>query len=48
MPRSEEELNALMKRIAKAKAGHLTLSILEMMRVATFALKESYIIMHCQ
>ena len=34
MTRSEEELKALVKRAAKSKSDHVTLSILEAMRVA--------------
>jgi hypothetical protein len=41
MTRSEEELKALVKRATKAKSYHVTLSIPEAMRVATFTLKES-------
>jgi hypothetical protein len=37
MTRSEEELNTLVKRAAKAKSDSVTLSILEAMRVATVA-----------
>ena len=37
MTRSEEELKALVKRVAKAKSDSVTLSILEAMRVATVA-----------
>ena len=41
MTRSEEELKALVKRAAKAKSDHVTLSIPEAMRVSTFTLKQS-------
>ena len=37
MTRSEEEFKALVKRAAKAKSDHVTLSVLEAMRVATVA-----------
>ena len=37
MTRSEEELKALVKRAAKAKSDHVTLSVFEAMRVATVA-----------
>ncbi len=38
---SEDELKALVKKAAKAKSEHVTLSIPEAMRVATFSLEES-------
>ena len=41
MTRSEEELEALVKRATKAKSDNVTLSIPEAMGVATFTLKES-------
>ena len=41
MTRNEEELKALVKRAAKAKSDHPTLSVLEAMRVATLTLEES-------
>ncbi len=41
MTRSEEELKTLVKRAAKARGDHLTLSVPEAMRVATFTLEES-------
>ena len=40
MTRSEEELKTLVKRAAKARTDHPTLSIHEAMRVATFTLEE--------
>ena len=41
MIRSEDELKALVKRAAKPRTDHPTLSIPEAMRVATFTLEES-------
>ena len=41
MTRSEDELKALVKRAAKARTDHQTLSIHEAMTVATFMLEES-------
>ena len=41
MTRSEEELKTLVKRAAKARGDHPTLSVPEAMRVATFTFEES-------
>ncbi len=41
MTRSEEEFKTLVKRAAKARTDHPTLSVPEAMRVATFTLEES-------
>ncbi len=41
MTRSEEELKTLVKRAAKARTDHPTLSVPEAIRVATFTLEES-------
>jgi hypothetical protein len=41
MTRSQEGLKAPVKRDVKAKSDHVTLSVPEAMRLATFILKES-------